>query len=127
VSGPCIIHGPSTAHGLHFVDRKQLTDYQDVLYEDKPQLNFMGIEYRKPKRVIRIHTAGDQPKTQLSASTIEEALAAWFDANPGKKPKQVTYPGIGAREFRGFTLEPYGYVGIMLVAGGEACEEVAVG
>lgn len=124
MTAPTIIHGPRGNHGMHFADRQVLASYQDHLYHDKPQLNFLGIPYRKPKRVIRLHTAGDQPSERLA---LEEILLQWLEGHPGERPSLVQVPGEGLDEFQGFTLDGYGYLGVSVVFVGDAVAEVTVG
>ncbi len=121
MSGPQIIHGPGAAHNLHFVDAKTLQNDRDVYYHDKPQYNHAGIAYRKPKKVISLHTAGRLPSCPLSESELVNLVLA-FHQRTGGRPREVRYPGNGPDEFRGLTVEGLGYVGLRLLPGGQIAE-----
>lgn len=120
---PGIIEGPASSHGMHFVERAQLQENRDVYYHDKPQLNFAGIAYRKPKKVIELHTAGRVGAPPLSDAELFN-LAKAFHHRTGDRPRFVKYPGEGPEEFRGLTVEGLGYLGLRLIPGGDIKEPV---
>ena len=121
MSGPQIIHGPGASHNLHFVDRQALRNDREVYYHDKPQYNHAGIPYRKPKKVIELHTAHRLPGCALSESEIINLVQA-FHQRTGHRPREVRYPGDGPDEFRGLTVEGLGFVGVRLLPGGDIPE-----
>lgn len=121
MSGPGIVQGPGAAHNLHFVDRATLRDYRETYYHDRPQLNHAGIPYRKPKKVIELHTAGRLPAAALSESELVN-LALAFHKRTGQRPKVIHYPGEGPEEFRGLTVDGLGYLGLRLLPGGAISE-----
>lgn len=123
MSGPQIIHGPAASHNMHFADRAKMTESRDVYYHDKPQYNHAGIPYRKPKKVIEIHTAGRVPAMPLSESELINLVLAFYQRT-GCKPSEVRYPGEGLAEFRGLTVQGLGYIGLRLLPGGEIPETV---
>lgn len=117
MSGPQIIHGPGGEHGMHFVGREALRHDRDVYYHDKPQYNHAGIQYRKPKKVIQLHTAGRLPACPLTDGELSSLVAA-FHQRTGQRPREVRYPGEGPEEFRGLTVDGLGYIGLRLLPGG---------
>jgi hypothetical protein len=121
VSGASIIHGPGGAHGMHFADRGAMRETRDVYYHDKPQYNFAGVPYRKPKTVIELHTAGRLPGLTLSESELINLVLAFY-RRTGQKPREIKYPGEGPAEFRGLTVHGLGYIGLRLLPGGEIKE-----
>jgi hypothetical protein len=123
VSGPQIIHGPGAGHNMHFADREALRESRDVYYHDKPQKNFAGITYRKPKKVIELHTAGRLPACPLAESELVNLVLA-FHERTGQRPREVRYPGEGPAEFRGLTVAGLGYIGLRLLPGGAIPEAV---
>lgn len=117
MSLPSITHGPGGNHGMHFGDRKAMAESREVYYHDKPQLNHAGIPYRKPKKVIQLHTAGTVPAAALADSELTNLVLA-FHRRTGDRPRTITYPGEGSEEFRGLTIEGLGYIGLKLLPGG---------
>lgn len=116
-----IIHGPGAAHNLHFVDRALLQNDRDVYYHEKPQFNHAGIQYRKPKKVIQLHTAGRLPGCPLSESELINLVLA-FHQRTGQRARSIRYPGEGPNEFRGLTIDGLGYIGLRLLPGGDISE-----
>jgi hypothetical protein len=109
---------------MHFADRAAMKESRDVYYHDKPQKNFAGVEYRKPKKVIELHTAGRLPACPLSESELIN-LAISYHHRTGQRPRVIRYPGEGPEEFRGLTVRGLGYLGLRLLPGGPnggACE-----
>jgi hypothetical protein len=99
------------------VDARVLQNDRDVYYHDKPQYNSMGQQFRKPKKVIELHTAGRLPACPLSESELVNLVHA-FHQRTGHRPREVRYPGNGPSEFRGLTVDGLGYVGLRLLPGG---------
>lgn len=106
---------------MKFADRGAMRESRDVYYHDKPQYNFAGIPYRKPKKVIEIHTAGRLPGCALSESELINLVLAFYQRT-GQRPSRITYPGEGPAEFRGLTIQGLGYIGLRLLPGGEIPE-----
>ncbi len=118
-----LIEGPGAAHGLHFADRAAMRESRDVYYHDKPQLNHAGIAYRKPKKVIELHTAGRLPACPLAESELINLVLACHQRT-GQRPRAIRYPGEGPDEFRGLTVHGLGYIGLRLLPGGAIPEAI---
>lgn len=125
MSGAHVIEGPGAAHGMHFADRGAMRESREVYYHDKPQYNHAGVPYRKPKKVIELHTAGRLPTCPLSESEIGTLVRDFYNRT-GQRPRAIRYPGEGPDEFRGLTVYGLGYMGLRLLPGGPipeaACE-----
>ena len=124
-AAPAVMKSPMSAHEMRFVPRATVQDYRDRLYHGKPELNYKGIPYRKPKRVERMHAADRlavMPSRPISDTDLEEA-ARWFHGLNGRLPRTCFYPGNGLKFGRIFNLEGLGMLSVDIIPGGDTCQE----